>query len=193
MSDAENKPTKDSAQVEETDELEEFEEFEEFEEDDLKAAEGADGVAFEFIDERETETPIDFDRMERAVAKILADAGVERGRMEIVVLDAEPMRETNVQFLGHDYPTDVLAFALEDDLENGLLEGNVLVCPDVAAERAPEFGWDAAEELLLYVIHGALHLVGYDDHSPEDAPTMRAKEREYLAFVGVEVPQTPDA
>lgn len=188
MSDAENKPTEDSAQVES---LETFEE--EFEEEEFEAEEVADGVAFEFIDERETETPIDFDRMERAVAKILADAGVERGRMEVVVLDAEPMRETNVQFLGHDYPTDVLAFALEDDLENGLLEGNVLVCPDVAAERAPEFGWDAAEELLLYVIHGALHLVGYDDHSPEDAPTMRAKEREYLAFVGVEVPQTPDA
>ncbi|MBQ7028854.1 MAG: rRNA maturation RNase YbeY [Thermoguttaceae bacterium] len=187
MSDAENTPTEDSTQVEE------MEEFEEEFEETLEEEENVDGVEFEFLDERETETPIDFERMERAVAKILADAGVERGRMEIVVLDSEPMRETNVQFLGHDYPTDVLAFALEDDLENGLLEGNVLVCPDVAAERAPEFGWDAAEELLLYVIHGALHLVGYDDHSPEDAPTMRAKEREYLAFVGVEVPQTPDA
>ncbi len=187
MSDAEKKPTEDSTQVEE------MEDFEEEFEEEFEGKEIAAGIAFEFIDERETETPIDFDRMERAVAKILIDAGVERGRMEIVVLDAEPMRETNVQFLGHDYPTDVLAFALEDDLENGLLEGNVLVCPDVAAERAPEFGWDAAEELLLYVIHGALHLVGYDDHSPEDAPTMRAKEREYLAFVGVEVPQTPDA
>ncbi|MBQ2790642.1 MAG: rRNA maturation RNase YbeY [Thermoguttaceae bacterium] len=187
MSDAENKPTEDSTQVEE------MEEFEEEFEETLEEEENVDGVEFEFLDERETETPIDFERMDRAVAKILADAGVERGRMEIVVLDSEPMRETNVQFLGHDYPTDVLAFALEDDLENGLLEGNVLVCPDVAAERAPEFGWDAAEELLLYVIHGALHLVGYDDHSPEDAPTMRAKEREYLAFVGVEVPQTPDA
>jgi len=133
MSDAENKPAEESAQVEE---MEDFEE--EFEEEEI-----ADGVAFEFIDERETETPIDFDRMERAVAKILADAGVERGRMEIVVLDAEPMRETNVRFLGHDYPTDVLAFALEDDLENGLLEGNVLVCPDVAASQ-PNSGARAA-------------------------------------------------
>lgn len=168
----------------------EVEEYEEFEEEET--APEFDGVAFEFVDERETETPIDFDRMERAIAKILADAGVERGRMEVVVLDAEPMRETNVQFLGHDYPTDVLAFALEDDLENGILEGNVLICPDVAAERAPEFGWDAAEELLLYAIHGTLHLVGYDDHSPEDAPTMRAKEREYLAFVGVDVPDVGD-
>ncbi len=180
MSDAEKRA------IEESD-GEEYEEFDDEETPDV------DGIEFEFLDEREVETPIDFDRMERAVAKILADAGVERGRMEFVVLDPEPMRETNVQFLGHDYPTDVLAFALEDDLENGFLEGNVLICPDVAAERAPEFGWDAAEELLLYAIHGTLHLVGYDDHSPEDAPTMRAKEREYLAFVGVEVPQTPDA
>ncbi len=79
MSDAENKPAEESAQVEE---MEDFEE--EFEEEEI-----ADGIEFEFIDERETETPIDFDRMERAVAKILADAGVERGRMEIVVLDAD--------------------------------------------------------------------------------------------------------
>ena len=98
MSDAENKTAENSAQVEETNELEEFEE------DGFDAEEVSDGVAFEFIDERETETPIDFERMERAVAKILADAGVERGRMEIVVLDAEPMRETNVQFLGERAP-----------------------------------------------------------------------------------------
>ncbi|MBQ9128538.1 MAG: hypothetical protein IJY15_12365 [Thermoguttaceae bacterium] len=97
MSDAENKPTEDSTQVESCEAFEE-----EFEEEVFEAEEVADGVAFEFIDERETETPIDFDRMERAVAKILADAGVERGRMEIVVLDSEPMRETNVRFLGHD-------------------------------------------------------------------------------------------
>ncbi|MBQ7030474.1 MAG: hypothetical protein IJN32_09545 [Thermoguttaceae bacterium] len=75
MSDAENKTAENSAQVEETNELEEFEE------DGFDAEEVSDGVAFEFIDERETETPIDFERMERAVAKILADAGVERGRM----------------------------------------------------------------------------------------------------------------
>ncbi len=142
-------------------------------------------VVFDFVDEQELLT-VDFERIERAVSKILTDAGVDSGRMEIVVLSAEPMRETNVQFLGHDYPTDVLAFALEDDLENGFLEGNVIICSDVAAERAPEFGWSAEDELLLYAIHGSLHLVGYDDHSPEDAPEMRAKEREYLAFVGVD-------
>ena len=143
------------------------------------------GIRFEFIDEQSRLT-VDFDRMRRAVAKILADAGVTRGVMEIAVVAAEPMHEMNVEFLGHDYVTDVLAFALEDDRAAGLLEGNIVVCSDFAVERAPDYEWPPEDELLMYAIHGALHLVGYDDHSPEDAPLMRAKEREYLEYVGVD-------
>ncbi len=143
------------------------------------------GIRFEFIDEQ-TLLTVDFERMRRAVAKILEDAGVTRGAMEIAVVAAEPMHEMNVQFLGHDYVTDVLAFALEDDRDAGLLEGNIVVCSDFAVERAPDYDWPPEDELLMYAIHGALHLVGYDDHSPEDAPLMRAKEREYLEYVGVD-------
>ena len=143
------------------------------------------GIRFEFVDEQ-TLLTVDFERMRRAVAKILEDAGVTRGAMEIAVVAAEPMHEMNVQFLGHDYVTDVLAFALEDDLDAGLLEGNIVVCSDFAVERAPDYDWPPEDELLMYAIHGALHLVGYDDHSPEDAPLMRAKEREYLEYVGVD-------
>ena len=145
----------------------------------------ASKIIYDFADEQDV-LDVDFERMERAVAKILADAEVTRGRMEIAVVASEPMREMNVQFLGHDYPTDVLAFALEDDLERGFLEGNIVVCSDVAVECSAEIGWKPEEELLLYVIHGALHLVGYDDHSSEDAPIMHQKEREYLSFVGVD-------
>ncbi|MCF0233828.1 MAG: rRNA maturation RNase YbeY, partial [Thermoguttaceae bacterium] len=128
-------------------------------------------LEFDFIDEQDS-MRVDFDRMRRVVEAILRDAGATRGRMEYAVVASEPMHEMNVQFLGHDYPTDVLAFALEDDLEHGYLEGNVVVCPDVAIERAPEYGWPAEDELLLYAVHGTLHLVGYDDHTPEDAPLL---------------------
>lgn len=145
----------------------------------------ANRIVYDFADEQNV-LKVDFERMERAVAKILTDAGVTRGRMEIAVVESEPMHEMNVQFLGHDYPTDVLAFALEDDLDRGRLEGNIVVCSDVAVECAADVGWAPEEELLLYVIHGALHLVGYDDHSPEDAPIMHKKEREYLNYVGVD-------
>ncbi len=142
-------------------------------------------IVFEFNDEQ-TLLNVDFQRMKRAVEKILTDAGYTRGRIEIAVVEAEPMHEMNVQFLGHDYPTDVLAFPMEVDPKKGRLEGEIVVCSDVANDLARDFQWSAEDELLLYVVHGALHLVGYDDHTPEDAPIMHAKEREYLAFVGVD-------
>ncbi|MGI6402005.1 MAG: rRNA maturation RNase YbeY [Thermoguttaceae bacterium] len=137
------------------------------------------------LDEQER-LSVDFERIRRAVAKVLDDAGYTRGDVEIIVVAAEPMHRMNVQFLGHDYVTDVLAFALEDDPETGLLEGNIVVCSDVAAQRAPDYGWSPDDELLMYAIHGALHLVGYDDHRPEDTTLMRSKEREYLEYVGVD-------
>ena len=145
---------------------------------------------FEFIDEQSA-LEIDFERMKRAISCILADEGYVRAKLELVALDAEPMHELNVQFLGHDYPTDVLAFPNAVDPDSGTLEGEIVVCPDVAIEYAKDYvakdyAWSPEDETLLYAIHGALHLVGYDDHSPEDAPIMHAKEREYLARVGVD-------
>lgn len=142
-------------------------------------------IQFEFIDDQNLLT-VDFERMKRAVSKIFSDAGYDDGAIEIVVVAAEPMHELNVRFLGHDYVTDVLAFALEDDRDSGRLEGNIVVCSDYAVSRASDYGWTPEDELLLYAIHGALHLVGYDDHAPADAPLMRAKEREYLEYVGVD-------
>lgn len=142
-------------------------------------------VHFEFIDEQSALT-VDFERIRRAISKILADAGYTRGSIEIAAVAADPMHEMNVQFLGHDYVTDVLAFALEDDPDKGLLEGSIVVCSDFAIERAPDYGWPPEDELLMYAIHGALHLVGYDDHTSEDAPIMHAKEQEYLEYVGVD-------
>ena len=148
-------------------------------------------IVFDFVDEQTT-LKVDFERMRRAVAAILEDADVTHGSIEIVVIASEPMHKMNVQFLGHDYPTDVLAFPLEDDPEAGLLEGSIVVCSDVAVERAADYGWPPEDELLLYVVHGALHLVGYDDHSLEDAPIMHAKEREYLQIVGVDGSRSRD-
>ena len=136
----------------------------------------------ELVDEQ-TLLKIDFERMKRVVTKIFADAGYKKVTLEIAVVEAEPMHEMNVQFLGHDYPTDVLAFPMEDDKKRGIFEGNIVVCSDVAADLAKDYHWPPEDELLLYVTHGALHLVGYDDHAMEDAPVMHAKEREYLAYV----------
>ena len=83
-------------------------------------------IVFDFIDDQEL-LNVDFDRMERAIAKILADAGVTAGKIEIAVVAAESMHAMNVEFLGHDYATDVLAFPMDGGPDAGYLEGDIVV------------------------------------------------------------------
>ena len=135
---------------------------------------------------------LDFDRAQRVVRSILTDAGYSRGSVELVALEPEPMRLVNVEFLGHDYPTDVLAFALEDDRDRGAMTASIIICPEVALQNARLYNWRAEDEATLYFAHGALHLVGYDDHAAQDAPIMHAKEVEYLARVGVDASRARD-
>ena len=84
----------------------------------------------------------------------------------------------NRDHLDHDYPTDVLSFPLS---EGEPVEGEVYVDLDMAAERAPEFSTDFSREAARYVIHGLLHLAGYDDGSDAGRQTMRSLENRYLA------------
>lgn len=78
--------------------------------------------------------------------------------------------------------TDVLTFV--ESSEAGL-EVDLLVCRDEAARRASELGHDVRRELLLYVLHGVLHAVGFDDHAPEDHARMHAEEDRILERIGV--------
>jgi probable rRNA maturation factor len=128
-------------------------------------------------------TPIDEARLQIAVEKILADAGVANAEISIAAVDDPTIHELNRRHLNHDYATDVLSFLLERD--GASLDGEIVVSGDTAASNAVDYGWSAEEELLLYVIHGALHLVGYDDKTPEGREQMRTEERRWLLEMGV--------
>ena len=114
----------------------------------------------------------------RAVRGVLTEAAVQKACISVVVVDDPTIHDLNRRFLAHDYPTDVLSFPLSTDSEN--LDGEIVVSADTASQSASQFGWSAAEELLLYIIHGTLHLVGYDDHTPRQRAKMRAQERAHL-------------
>lgn len=129
---------------------------------------------------------IDVDRLRSAADKILRDHGIERGTVSLAVVDDPSIHDINRKFLDHDEPTDVISFALEE--EPGYLEGEIVASADTARRTAAELGIAPADELLLYVIHGSLHLVGYDDLTPEPRTAMRAAERKYLAEFGLELP-----
>ncbi len=92
----------------------------------------------------------------------------------------------NSRWLQHDYETDVLSFLLEYDDNRGLLSGQLIVSTDTAESVATELGMTMEQELLLYIIHGTLHLVGLDDKTDTAASEMRAAEQEYLQRLGVD-------
>jgi probable rRNA maturation factor len=91
---------------------------------------------------------------------------------------ADEIHRLNREYLAHDYPTDVLSFLLgrRDDQ----LCGEIVVSADMAVARCGEFGLSPQDELTLYLIHGALHLVGYDDKTPEQSERMREREQYYF-------------
>ena len=163
-----------------TDQLPDYPDYE----DDF-TPEYSTSLFLEILNEQE-DLAIEEDRIRLVCEKILADAAIVSGRIGIVIVDNDTIHSLNKDFLHHDYPTDVISFQVEPDLEKGYLEGEVIVSAEMALERAPEFKWSVKEELILYIIHGLLHLVGYDDLTPLDREKIREKERFYLRHAGFE-------
>lgn len=126
-------------------------------------------------------------RLREAVEGVLDEAGFMAARISVALVDDATIHRLNREYLSHDFPTDVLTFPLSD--EGGLLEGEIVVSVDTAAATAAQLDWPADNELLLYVIHGALHLVGYDDQDAESLAAMRAAERRRLAALGLTPPK----
>lgn len=105
-------------------------------------------------------------RLRRAVMETLAASGMPpEGELCVTLLPEEEIRLLNRKYAGRDAVTDVLAFDLSSE---GELLGDIYVAPDVARRSAAERGLDASDELLRLVIHGVLHLVGYDHPEGEE-------------------------
>lgn len=125
-------------------------------------------------------------------AAVLRDEGIERGELGLRFVDPSVMAELNSSHMGSHGPTDVLSFPIDGAArsvhppEQSPLLGDVVVCPAYAAARAPDHageGHDGSlgDELALLVVHGVLHVLGYDHQSDADAVVMQARERQLLA------------
>ena len=94
--------------------------------------------------------------------------------LSIVFVGAKRMRAFNKKYLNHDYVTDVLTF----DLGEGICE--IIICPKIACANAKKHQTSTDKEIILYVIHGILHLAGFDDHNLKDILQMRNMENKLL-------------
>jgi len=113
---------------------------------------------------------------------VLEGEGVKEAKISLAFVDNTTIHRINKQFLEHDEPTDVITFPLSNAGAKKL-EGELVIGIEIAMEQAAERGHGVETELCLYVIHGLLHLCGYDDRSKKDAAEMRVKEREYLKLL----------
>ena len=136
------------------------------------------------ITNEQSQHEVDCEQLRAAVSGVVDEAEIGTGEVSLAIVDDARIHTLNVQYLQHDYPTDVISFVLEQAV--GHLEGEVIVSADMAATVAQEYGWPAGNELLLYVIHGTLHLVGYDDKDPQHKIEMQAAERRHLQRFSIE-------
>lgn len=98
--------------------------------------------------------------LRRAALAALAEQGVQDAELSITLLDDVAMRELNRDWLGHDRPTDVIAFPLGDGDATPL--GDIYIGVERAVEQAAELGVPAREELTRLAVHGTLHVLGHD-------------------------------
>ena len=122
-------------------------------------------------------------RIERAVHAALALKPRRAGPVSIALVGDRAIRRLHFDHMGDDTPTDVLSFPLERS-PGGML-GEIVASADTARREAARRGVAPADELLLYVVHGVLHLLGFDDHTPAERKRMRAAERAALRAAGI--------
>ena len=113
----------------------------------------------------------------RVLTRLLADHGRTSGVLSVAVVDDAAIHALNREFLEHDESTDVITFPLDDDDQPF---GEIVLSAETAQREANARVIESERELALYAIHGALHLVGYDDTSSAERRKMRARERRYL-------------
>lgn len=164
---------------------------------------GGDGEPEVFVADEQSEVEVDLERWRALALDALTELGV-RGAAELSLLfvTEEEISALNAEYMGASGPTDVLAFPIDaadvetaagpgtasrgpsrsepDTSDLPLLLGDIVICPSVAANQAPDHAGNLDDELALLVVHGILHILGHDHAEPEQTARMRAAELHLL-------------
>lgn len=112
--------------------------------------------------------------------KLVAESEIRRiGNISIIFCSDNYILDVNQKYLQHDYFTDIITF---DYCESDKLSGDLFISVDSVRENSVEYGTEFEDELNRVIVHGVLHLIGYDDHSESDIEMMRKKENYYLSL-----------
>ncbi|MEW5895847.1 MAG: rRNA maturation RNase YbeY [Candidatus Omnitrophota bacterium] len=128
--------------------------------------------------------------IKKFVQAVLQYLKVYEADLSVVFVTDKKIQSINRKFLNHDFPTDVISFDLSEKqlsrvkrVKIHLIEGEIYISTASAVRNAKEYGSSNIEEILLYIIHGILHLLGHNDHSSQERKRMRRKEQEVMDFL----------
>lgn len=116
-------------------------------------------------------------KIKKWIESAIGDEGKIGVRIDYYFIDNRSQREINAEFLEHHYNTDVITF---DYSEKEQISGEIYIAIDTVRENSKRFGTKFRTEYLRVMIHGILHLLGYDDKTEEEQEEIRNKENQYL-------------
>jgi len=129
---------------------------------------------------------VDSDRLRSVASLVLRTENRCRGGVNIILATDADLRKMNEQYLGRDYPADVMAFPMGGDEHpraEDTVMGEIYVSLDRARQQARDYSVTFVQEVERLVIHGLLHLCGYDHEDKEEAGRMRTREDQFLETV----------
>jgi probable rRNA maturation factor len=130
----------------------------------------------------EQSLPVDEARLSALARHTLDQEDISSSaELSVLLVDGGHIKRLNARFAGNDYATDVLAFPMMEDEETTSILGDIVIAPDVAQKNAERLGHDLATELEVLLIHGTLHLLGYDHQGTEDKAKMEQRLNEIRA------------
>lgn len=129
---------------------------------------------------------IDKNRVKKLISSILK-VEKKKAELNLVFTDNKKIKKINKTFLGHNFATDVISFAYNNaSLENNI-SGEIIISVEMAVKVAQKLKCTIEGEIALYLVHGLLHLLGYNDKVKKDARKMHQREKELLSMYGYDV------
>ncbi len=147
------------------------------------------------VDDSQNALQVDHQHLQDVVRQTLAAEQCVSATISVALVDNATIHDLNRRYLQHDFETDVLSFLLDSELADlsllpippdaprgtgKRLDGEIIVSVEMACQTAEKYHWRPEDELALYVVHGLLHLCGYDDLTTGELRCMRQREHEVL-------------
>jgi probable rRNA maturation factor len=152
------------------------------------------------VERRTRAVPLPAADLRRAARLVLAAQNIREADISVAIVSDPEIHRVNREHLAHDFPTDVISFLYDVEVlpkTDGAeactkpprrIEGEVVISAETAARQGPTHGWSPQSELLLYLVHGLLHLCGFDDLSPGVKRIMRREEQAMLRLLDIDPP-----